>query len=142
MFESSPSVPLTVLKVQPPTSRRRYRSPRRQFRHGQRAAAVRAFAAAELYLNNLAPTLAAAAEGCGVNIHYVRAAIILLSANNVSLKHDVLRGRVAILAAAREARRLVNLITAYREAKDPDRVAFAKAYGTEAILDVLVAAGG
>ena len=100
---------------------------------------VRAFTAARLYVNNAVPTLAAA-EGCGSNTAYVQAALILLRADNTSLAHDVLRGRVSILQAAQEAQRLVNLITAYREAKDPDRVAFARTCGAEAIFNVLVAA--
>jgi predicted ATPase len=119
---------------------RRRQSARRHFRHGQRAAAVRAFTAAQLYLNNTISTLEAAAEACGSNVAYVQAAIILLRADNASLVHDVRCGRVPILQAARKAQRLVNLITAYREAKDPDRVAFARACGTEAIFNVLVAA--
>jgi hypothetical protein len=140
MSEVSLSVLNTVLKVQPPALHRRYRSPRRHFRHGQRAAVVRAFTAARLYLNNAVPTLEAAAESCGSNVAYVQAAIILLRADNTSLVRDVRCGRVPILQAAREAQRLANLITAYREAKDPDRVAFARACGTEAIFNVLVAA--
>ena len=93
-----------------------------------------------MYLNGAVPTLAAAADSTGSNVAYVQAAIVLLKANNASLVSDVLAGRVSILQAARSARRLVDLVTAYREAKDPDRVAFARACGAEAIFDVLVAA--
>jgi hypothetical protein len=58
------------------THRRRQRaSPRRHFRHGWRAAAVRAFTAAGLYLNEQVPTLTAAAERCGSNVLYVRARV-------------------------------------------------------------------
>jgi hypothetical protein len=121
----------TVLKVK----RRRPR-----FRYGQRRAVNRALTAARLYLNKAVPTLEAAAEACGSNVAYVQAAIILLKANNESLVQDVRIGRVPILGAAREAQRLVKLISAYRGAKDPDRVAFARACGAEAIFDVLVQA--
>jgi len=138
MFEISPSVMGHAPKVQ----HRRYRSPRRRFRHGRCAAAVRALTGAHLYINKAVPTLQAAAEACGSNVNYVQAAIILLKADNAALVSDVRAGRVPLVQAAREAERLVNLITAYREAKDPDRVAFARACGTEAILNVLVAAGG
>jgi hypothetical protein len=117
---------------------RQRQSVRRHFRHGKRAAATRAFTGARLYLNGAVPTLAAAADSTGSNVAYVQAAIVLLKADNASLVSDVLAGRVSILQAARSARRLVDLVTAYREAKDPDRVAFARACGAEAIFDVLV----
>ena len=136
MFESTPSVVSRGPKVQ----HRRYRSSRRRFRRGQSAAAVRAFTGAQLYVNAAVPTLEAAAMACGSNVAYVQAAIILLKADNASLVHDVRAGKVPILQAAREAERLVNLITAYREAKDPDRIAFARACGVETIFNTLVAA--
>jgi hypothetical protein len=104
------------------------------------AAVVRALTAARLYRNGAVSTLVKAAEACGSNVAYVRAAATLLKADNASLIHDVLRGRVPLLAAAAEAQRLVNLITAYKAAKDPDRVAFARACGIETIFDTLVAA--
>ena len=121
-------------------SRRRRQSARRHFRHGQCAAALRAITGARLYLKGATPTLAAAAESTGSNVAYIQAAIILLRADNASLVSDVLAGRVPLLQAAREAKRLVDLVTAYREAKDPDRVAFARACGVEAIFNTLVAA--
>jgi hypothetical protein len=136
MLESTPSVVIATPKVQ----RRHYRSSRRQFRGDQRRAVIRALTAARLYLSGAIPTLAAAAEACGSNVAYVQAAIILLKADNASLVHDVRAGKVPILQAAREAERLVNLITAYREAKDPDRIAFARACGVETIFNTLVAA--
>jgi hypothetical protein len=121
-------------------SRRRRQSARRHFRHGQCAAALRAITGARLYLKGATPTLAVAAESTGSNVAYIQAAIILLRADNASLVSDVLAGRVPLLQAAREAKRLVDLVTAYREAKDPDRVAFARACGVEAIFNTLVAA--
>jgi len=84
--------------------------------------------------------LQAAAEACGSNVKYIQAAIVLLRADNASLVRDVRRGNISLLQAAREAQRLVNLITAYRAATDPDRVAFAKAVGVETVFDPLVAA--
>ena len=120
---------------------RQRQSARRHLDHGHRRAAVRAFTAARLYLTDDAvPTLAAAAESCGSNVVYVRAAIILMRADNASLTGDVLAGQVPILQAAAQVRPVVDLVTAYREAKDPDRVAFARVCGAEAIFNVLVAA--
>jgi hypothetical protein len=119
---------------------RQRQSARRRFRHGQRAAAVRAFTGARLYLNCAVPTLAAAADSVGSCPAYIQAAVILLKADNASLAAEVLAGRVSILQAAAQVRRMVDLVTAYKLAKDPDRVAFARTCGVERIFNVLVAA--
>jgi hypothetical protein len=118
---------------------RQRQSERRRFRHGQRAAAVRAFTGARLYLNCAVPTLAAAADSTGSCPAYIQAAIILLKADNASLTAEVLAGRVSLLQAAAQVRRMVDLVTAYKLAQDPDRVAFARACGVERIFNVLVA---
>ena len=86
---------------------RQRQSARRRFRHGQRAAAVRAFTGARLYLNCAVPTLAAAADSTGSCPAYIQAAIILLKADNASLTAEVLAGRVSILQAAAQVRRVV-----------------------------------
>ena len=127
---------ISTSKVQP----RRYQSPRRRYRHGRRAAAVRALTGARLYLAGEVPTLSAAADAVGSCVAYVAAALILLRANNASLVQSVIAGRKQIVQAAGEAKRLANLITAYQEAEDSDRIAFARAAGLEAIFDVLVKA--
>jgi hypothetical protein len=119
---------------------RQRQSARRRFRRGQRAAAVRAFTGARLYLNCAVPTLAAAADSVGSCPAYIQAAVILLKADNASLAAEVLAGRVSILQAAAQVRRMVDLVTAYKLAQDPDRVAFARACGVERIFNVLVAA--
>ena len=119
---------------------RQRQSARRRFRHGQRAAAVRAFTGARLYLNCAVPTLAAAADSTGSCPAYIQAAVILLKADNASLTAEVLGGRVSLLQAAAQVRRMVDLVTAYKLAQDPDRVAFARACGIETIFNTLVAA--
>jgi hypothetical protein len=119
---------------------RQRQSARRRFRHGQRAAAVRAFTGARLYLNCAVPTLAAAADSTGSCPAYVQAAVVLLKADNASLTAEVLDGRVSLLQAAAQVRRMVDLVTAYKLAQDPDRVAFARACGIETIFNTLVAA--
>jgi hypothetical protein len=121
-------------------SRRRRQSARRHFRHGQCAAALRAITGARLYLNGAVPTLAVAAESTGSNPSYIQAALTLLRADNAPLVNEVLAGDIPIREAAAQIRPLVDLVTAYREAKDPDRVAFARACGVEAIFSTLVAA--
>jgi hypothetical protein len=119
---------------------KRYRSARRLFRHGQRAAVLRAFTAAGLYIDKTIPSLVTAAESCGSNVAYVTAAVILLRSENATLQEQVLRGHVPLLAAADQVKSVANLVTAYRAAKDTDRVAFARVCGTDAILDVLATA--
>jgi hypothetical protein len=92
---------------------RHRQSPRRHFRSGRRAAAVRATTGARLYLDGKAPSLAAAAEACGSNIHYVRAAVDLLQADDPTLLNMVMAGRVSLIGAAdqRRQRRKVEGIT-------------------------------
>jgi hypothetical protein len=86
------------------------------------------------------PTLAAAADSTGSCPAYVQAAVVLLKADNASLTAEVLDGRVSLLQAAAQVRRMVDLVTAYKLAQDPDRVAFARACGIETIFNTLVAA--
>ena len=91
----------------------RRRSSRRHFRNGQQAAVIRAVTAAKLYLGGAVPTLAAAATACGSNVHYVGAAVILLKSENSTLLSRARCGAVPLLAAAREAKRVARLISAY-----------------------------
>lgn len=119
---------------------RQRRSTRRYFRHGQCAAALRAVTAAKLYAGGAIPNLAFAAASCGSNVAYVRAAVILLKSENMSLLGKVLAGHVPLLTAAAQAKRVADLISAYRSANDQDRVAFARTCDAEKIFDVLVEA--
>jgi hypothetical protein len=115
-------------------------SSRRHFRHGQRAAVRRALTAAQLYTSGAKTSLAQAAESCGSNVAYVKAATILLKAENMTLLQRVLAGDAPLLGAAQQAQRMADLVAAYRSANDSDRVAFARTCGTDAILEVLVKA--
>ena len=117
-----------------------YRNRRRRMRHGVCAAALHAVTAARLYLSGQIPNLFKAAESCGSNVSYVRAAIILLRAENSTLLEHVLRGHVALLAAARQVQRLVDLVAAYRATDEKDHVACFRALGPEHVFDELVQA--
>jgi hypothetical protein len=119
-----------------------YRNRRRHMRHGVRAAALRAITAARLYLSGQIPNLAKAAESCGSNVKYVCAAIILLRSENSVLLDRVLRGDVAIQVAARQVRRLVDLVAAYRAADVNYHVASFRTLGTDRVFDELVMAAG
>ena len=83
----------------------------RRFHHGWCTAAIRAFTAAELYLDKRFSTLAEAAEACGSNVQYVRAAIVLKQDDTAPMvvrmmvRELVLVGHVPLLAAANQARR-------------------------------------
>jgi hypothetical protein len=116
-------------------TRRRRQSARRHFRNGHRAAVVRATTAARLYLDGRAPSLAAAAEACGSNITYVRAAIILIQGENTVLMRRVLAGEYPLLAAARDMQKLAELIAAFRRAPSATRVAFARTVGPTTLFD-------
>src|SRR5262249_17963672 len=94
--------------------RRKYRSVRRHFQHGLRAAVIRAVTAAQIHLEHNKP-LAAAALCCGSNPHYVRAATIVLQSEDKALLHRVLYGDVSLLAAAKQVRQVAELVAAYRK---------------------------
>src|SRR5262249_55291223 len=114
---------------------RRRQSPHRQIRNGRRSACVRAFTAAQLLRGKIAPSVAAAAERCGSNAAYIRAASAILESENKGLLADVINGPVPVLGAAREVQRLGALVSAYRQASAADRVAFAKAVGPTVLFD-------
>ena len=123
-----------------PRPRLAHRSPRRQFRNGQRAAVLRAITAAKLYSTGAITSLAKAAQACGSNVNYVEAATVLLKAENEALLRLVLAGHEPLLESAQQAQRTADLISAYRSANYADRVAFIRTCGTDAIFDVLVEA--
>jgi hypothetical protein len=93
-------------------SKRRHRSARRHFRHGHRAAVIRAITAAKLYIDEAIPNLTTAAECCGSNVVYVTAAVILLRSENTALQERVLKGHVPLLTAAAQVKQVANLVTA------------------------------
>jgi hypothetical protein len=122
-----------------PAHRRRQR-PRQHTRRGICRAALRAVTAARLYLSGAIPNLVKAAESCGSNVQYVRAAIVLLRSENSGLLGRVLRGHESLLAAASQVQRLVDLVAAYRAADEKDHIAFARAAGPDRLFDEVVAA--
>ena len=82
------------------------------------------------------PQFFASAEGCRVRDVDGREYVdFMCSWGPILLGH-----RHPEVQAAAEAQPLVNLVAAYRAARDPDRVAFARACGIETIFDTLVAA--
>jgi hypothetical protein len=111
-------------------------------RHGICAAALRAVTAARLYLSGTIPNLLEAAESCGSNVAYIRAAIVVLRSENSALLDRVLRGHIPLLDAARQVQQIVDLVAAYRAASEQDHVAFARAAGPERLFDELVQAIG
>ena len=117
------------------TTRRTRQSARRQFKNGRRNAAVRGFTGAQIFRSKIAPTIAAAAERTGTSRAYVKAALAILQSENASLVADVINGKVPLLAAAREVKRLGELVAAYRRASSADRVAFARAVGPTVLFD-------
>jgi hypothetical protein len=114
---------------------RKYRSSRRRFRAGRRAAVLRAITAARLVAIGLATSLQEAAEACGSCPAYVSAAITLVKTEDSSLINRVLAGRVSLLAAARQARASSLLVHAYRTASDAERVAFVRTIGATTLFD-------
>jgi hypothetical protein len=117
------------------SSRRKRQSARRQFKNGRRNAAVRAFTGAQLVRGKIAPTIAAAAERTGTTRAYVQAALAVLESENTGLLTDIINGRVPLLVAAQQVKRLGALVSAYRQASAADRVQFANAIGPSGLFD-------
>jgi hypothetical protein len=115
--------------------RRHRQSARRHFlRSGERAAALRALTGARLYLTGQASSIRAAAECCGSNVLYVRAAVTLCRAENSALRDRVLRGCIPLMEAARQVEHIAGLVRAYRAASTADCVGFVKAVGGPTVL--------
>jgi hypothetical protein len=125
-----------------PRRRRQRASARRHFRNGYRAAAARAFTAAELYLNKTAPTLAAAAIRCGSSLGYLQAALVLLKDQTASID-PVLVGDVPLLEAAHQVRRrqkaeritVEEMTTAWRSWSPGQRARFGREVGISDLWD-------
>jgi hypothetical protein len=84
------------------------------------------------------PTLAAAAFACGSNAGYVKAAITLIRSENATLLERVLAGDMPLLAAARQAKQIADLVTAYRAASGANRIEAAKTIGADVLFDEAV----
>jgi hypothetical protein len=138
-------------------ARRRQRaSVRRHFRQGCRAAATRAFTAAELYRTGKVATLAAAAMHCGSNVQYIQAAIVVLQDETAispqKIQQSILEGHLPLLAAARKARRrqeaarvtVEKMVATYRGWTPAQRANFGRAVGVAELWDdsIVSAIGG
>ena len=126
-------------KVTPPRRdrfpHRSYRSPRRHFRNGTRAAATRAVTAAELLADGKLPSARVAAVACGTCPQYVGAARVLLQSESHELLARVLSGQVPLLAAARRVKTLSALVEAYRKADPATRIEFGRQIGVADLWD-------
>jgi hypothetical protein len=120
------------------SSRRPYQSSRRRYRNGRVAAAVRACTGAQLYLGKMVPTITAAAEAVGSNAKYVRAAVVLVKAENMTLLNSVLAGHIALLAAAQQAEQLANLVAAYRAASAQDLIMAGRTLDPEIVFTKMI----
>lgn len=115
--------------------------PHRQFRDGKRAAANRALTAAALYLGKpipLPPSLKAAAEACGTNAAYVKAAAVLHESEDAHLINRVMTGKVGLLRASVIVKKRAALIAAYRKASVGDKAALGEAVGPTDVWDCVV----
>jgi hypothetical protein len=119
-------------------NRRTYRSARRHFHNGQRLAVLRALTAARLYLSGEAPTLEAAAASCGSSAIYVKAAVILIKAENSAMLTDVLVGVVPLLAAAKQLKRVPQLVDGYRRASTAELASFGEIIGADDFWDHVI----
>jgi hypothetical protein len=95
----------------------------------QQHAALQAITAARLLAAGMVRTIAEAAACTGSNLTYVHAAVILLKAENEILVNQVLAGRISLPRAAQKAKRVADLIHAYRAASEADIVQAVKIVG-------------
>jgi hypothetical protein len=102
---------------------------------GVRVAVLRAFTAARLFRRREFTSQAEAARACGSTVAYVAAATIILDAENSQIQHDVLEGRLPLLVAAEQLRRLADLVKAYRAASASDLPMFGKTVGIADLFD-------
>jgi hypothetical protein len=91
--------------------------------------ALQAITGARLLAAGMARTIAEAAACTGSNLTYVHAAVILLKAENEILVNQVLVGRISLLRAAQQARRVADLVHAYRAASQADIIQAVKIVG-------------
>jgi hypothetical protein len=122
--------------------------PRRLFRNGaSNAAAIRAFAAAQLHLGKKVRSLAKAAARCDSNLRYVRAAVLLIETGNRSISESVLAGHLPLLEAAdrvrlqRKARRFLSVdeaVMSWRRWTPEQRAEFGRGAGISEIWDCAI----
>jgi hypothetical protein len=101
----------------------------RSARIRQGRAALRALTGARLLAAGMARTIAEAAACTGSNLTYVHAAVILLKAENEVLIGQVLASRISLPRAAQQAKRVADLIHAYRSASEADIIQAVKIVG-------------
>jgi hypothetical protein len=117
---------------------RYYRRRRRRMRDGQCLAALRAFNAAKGVQNGTFRTITEAALACGSCRHYVAAALTLLKAEAHITIDLVLGGELPVVSTAKAARRLADLVAAYRNATGFDRSTFGHLVGAEDVFERVV----
>jgi hypothetical protein len=118
---------------------RRYRARgRRHLDNGENAAARRAFTGATLYLQGAVPSLIAAADASGSNPAYVKAMVILLRSEDSRLLRHALRGNVPLLIAAKRAKPVADLVTAFRAAGPTDLSTAGSIVGSAAVWDGMI----
>ena len=117
--------------------RKRHRS---QIHNSQRRAALQAVTAARVYLAELpwAPTIAVAAECCGSNAVYVRAAIILIKAEDEHALELVLRGSWPLLETAARLKARAKCVSILRETPVSDLPAVTRTVGVDFVWDKLI----
>jgi hypothetical protein len=95
----------------------------------RQTAALRAMTGARLFAAGMVDSIAEAAVSVGSNRANVHAAVTLLKAENRTLVDQVLAGEVSLLRAAKQARRVADLVAAYRAASQADIIQAAKIVG-------------
>ena len=86
----------------------------------RRRVALQAITGARLFAAGMVNSITKAAASVGSTPANVHAAVILLKAENQTLIAKVLAGDVSLMRAAKQARRVADLVAAYRAASEAD----------------------
>jgi hypothetical protein len=120
-------VDLAVLVNQHPVLGHRVRSNSRT--------ALQAVTAARMCASGQAENVMVAAACTGSTPAHVRAAVILLKSEDEPLLDYALRGEISLLKAAKQARRVADLVNAYRSASRDDLITATRILGSIVVPD-------
>jgi hypothetical protein len=88
----------------------------------RRRVALCAVTAVRRHAAGMESSIAEAAATTGSNSVYVRAAITILKSEDQSLLDQVLLGQIPLLMAAKQVRRVADIVAAYRNASEKDPI--------------------
>jgi hypothetical protein len=111
---------------------------RDRFHDGNRLAALRAYTAARLVIEE-GMAVAEASLWSGSSTAYVTALVAVIKTEDAGLLRATLHGRMPVILAGMRAKRLLNLVKAYTAATPATKAAFRDLIGQDRLFDDLIA---